>query len=693
MPVSGTLSAPGGALAFNATGGFMRFFAKIFGADAVAALPGTSAVVGATVKLIEIDGNGNQVGADIASAITGADGSFTLNAPAGFTAGAQYVIRAVGTNALDRMLTDLTAQDVDPASSATTALVVTQLQAVSGNPRDLQRAQLEQVLDGIVAQSADIDAAGLTTTAALVAALKAEAQSDEEAAYALSNLVAAGSVTGTVTDASGAALANVKVVARDFNQWVRRAETRSNANGQFTLNLSAGDYIVGALNFTAASMAASEWWTCNDSVGGPDCGAANMFSAGRITVGAGAVTANFKLEAGARIEGTIVASGTASPLPGVHVLLRDFLSDQPVIGRRAQLDGSYRVNLRPGTYTVGTRNRTRLPYAGGLYNGAASGGTTTAGGGANASAGTPMVLAAGSTTTANFDLDEGGVVRGNVTDGTNPVGGISVRFYDSTDQFVEAERSSKAGKYRLWVRPGAYTVRTRGQFANPTVVAFSSNNNPGAVNFTTPVGSATAVILDSAGNPMPQVKVRLFETLSGNRDLQSFEISNGDGSVTVYAPTGNYLIEYRVDNGSTTTGSAIHDGSAAPTGKQLAGGLAVAFSNGATASLTTPATVALPTGGELKGTVTLGATPTGNIAVQVRFGGTNGNFRFITTRTQRDGSYTISVPAASYDRVCAFVPGTAAACGATLSSAGLWAGANGVVVNANASNTLDLAIP
>ena len=97
-PITGTLSVPGGALAFNAPTGLQRFFAEFFfGRNAVAALPGTQPVYGATVKLIEIDSAGVQVGADIATAVTAADGTFALSVPASFAPGPRFVIRAIGT--------------------------------------------------------------------------------------------------------------------------------------------------------------------------------------------------------------------------------------------------------------------------------------------------------------------------------------------------------------------------------------------------------------------------------------------------------------------------------------------------------------------------------------------------------------------------------------------------------------------
>jgi len=68
--------------------------------------------------------------------------------------------------------------------------------------------------------------------------------------------------------------------------------------------------------------------------------------------------------------------------------------------------------------------------------------------------------------------------------------------------------------------------------------------------------------------------------------------------------------------------------------------------------------------------------------------------RFTSTRTQSDGSYSVSVPASTYARVCAFVPGTSGACpAATPTLAGAYQSANNVAVAANSSNRLDIAIP
>ncbi len=224
--------------------------------------------------------------------------------------------------------------------------------------------------------------------------------------------------------------------------------------------------------------------------------------------------------------------------------------------------------------------------------------------------------------------------------------------------------------------------------------ADSTTPNPAAVPFNGEVAKATATILAPDGvTPLSGVKVRLYDTVVGQNDFVGHESSNGDGTVEVYAPaTGNYLIEYKVDDGSIAVGTAIHNGTATPPGTTtLAGGTPVPFDT------TTPlalGSVTLPAGGELTGIATLAGAPAGNIVVQLRRGGTNGGSRVTNTRTQSDGSYTISAVAGPYTRVCAFVAGTSGACpGTTLSLAATYFGVNNVPLIAGQSNVQGFAIP
>src|SRR5260221_3370694 len=168
-PMTGTLSTPGGALAFNAPTGLKRFFAELLGRNAFAALPGMRPVAGASIKLIEIDSSGNQAAgtADIATASTAGDGSFTLNVPSTLIPGPRYAIRASGTStSLDRLVTGSTSQDVDPATQATKSLVITQV--AGGSLLSLQRSQLEELENDVAALVNVVAPAGLAKTPKLV---------------------------------------------------------------------------------------------------------------------------------------------------------------------------------------------------------------------------------------------------------------------------------------------------------------------------------------------------------------------------------------------------------------------------------------------------------------------------------------------------------------------------------------------
>jgi hypothetical protein len=692
--VTGVLSAPGGTIAFNAPTGFRRLLAELFGGDAVAALPGTTAVAGATVRLIEVDNTGAQVGPDIGSALTAGDGSFSIAVPTTFVPAPRFVLRATGGATLDRLVSDFGSQDVDPASQATKALVLQQLSG--GSLQSLSPLQVGELGNGIADAANAISSQSSATL--LVAALTAVAQNDVELSSAVSNLTASFGIAGTVTDGQGTPLPNIKIVVKDFGLMIKRAETRTDANGQYTLALNSGDYIVGAMNFTTSS-AGSEWWTCNDAPG--PCGASNQFSAGKVTVGAGTVTVNFKLEPGARVQGSITASGSATPLGGVQLGVRDFDSNQVVAFADSKADGTFLVNLRPGNYFLSARNQTVLPFASAPYNGPGSGGTTLGGGGVNVGDASPVVLKAGDVVTANFQLVEGGLVKGIVTDGAgspSPVTGLSVRFYQTTvddpsGAFVEAVPTNLAGEYRMWVRPGTYNVRARGQTGTPNVVTFSNNNNPPDVNFTAAMGRATAVVNGPGPVPLSQVKVQVFDT---SNTFLGHEITNSDGSVEIYAATGaSYRIQYLLDNGSTAVGSVVDTGTSTPTQTVLASATAVAFGAG---SVTTPillgggtGTITLPAGGELKGIVRLGTAPIGNVIVQVRSGGS----RTVNTRTSQDGSYSVSMPGATYGRVCAFIVGTVSPCPnpATPSSPNQFGATDNVLVTNGQSVSANVTIP
>jgi hypothetical protein len=91
-------------------------------------------------------------------------------------------------------------------------------------------------------------------------------------------------------------------------------------------------------------------------------------------------------------------------------------------------------------------------------------------------------------------------------------------------------------------------------------------------------------------------------------------------------------------------------------------------------------------GAALNGTVTKGGTPVDGAVVQVRSGGLSSVSRFISTRTQSDGSYTISLPAGTYS-VCAF--DVATSCPGTVGAGATYRLTDGVVMTAGAAKTVN----
>jgi hypothetical protein len=74
-----------------------------------------------------------------------------------------------------------------------------------------------------------------------------------------------------------------------------------------------------------------------------------------------------------------------------------------------------------------------------------------------------------------------------------------------------------------------------------------------------------------------------------------------------------------------------------------------------------------------------GGAPAGGVVVQVRYGGTASDDRFINVNARGDGSYDVSLPAATYNRVRG---------GGTTGT-----NVDGVVVSAGSDTTVNITLP
>ncbi len=115
--ITGKAEAPGGVIAQFETGKPILLATIDFILPSVrAGIAGLQPVGGATVELIRIDNDGNQVGTVLASAITSITGNYSLDLPTGVSLAGDLVVRISGTTAsMSAMVVDETV-NINPIS-------------------------------------------------------------------------------------------------------------------------------------------------------------------------------------------------------------------------------------------------------------------------------------------------------------------------------------------------------------------------------------------------------------------------------------------------------------------------------------------------------------------------------------------------------------------------------------------------
>jgi len=678
ITLSGVVSAPSGSVAQMQPVGIKSLLAKVlFGNQADALTTGwTSVGGGVQVQLIEVDASGNQVGTAIATTTTNSDGSYSLSLPDGFTAGPQYIVRVGSGTVMDsRVPVSSGSLDIDPGSDAASDLVNDVLAAGSAQLSDMSVDELQTLIDETGNALVDIDFTAYTDIAGFSGAILDTVKSDEEKANVLYSSVASGKICGTVTDSNGSPLQNILVLVRDYGNWVTRAKAKTDASGHYCLNVPkagdtdpftgatvSGNYILGAINRTGASYAASEWWT---SGGGSN----NQYAAEKISVpNSTQVDKDFSLLAsGARITGTVQGydGGYAQ---GLKVLIREYDTFKPVVSASVQADGSYRVNLAPGDYLISYRNNTKVhPYASEVYNNQHQ-----------RNQGDRVTVVAGANGPYDANLEAGGVIKGTVyTDAsqTNVAVGTIVTIIDpSLSGTVERMRTNKLGKFRVWVQNGvSYDVNARGYTQSITPTATSTG-----LAFATDVAEITGKLVSDVDGttPVSQLFVRISPwTGTQATSYISQDSAAEDGSFTLYAPVGNYIVYARADS-EVNYGSGVFDGTnMAKTTYGDVGEIAASPLNiASTSPVSLGANIRVPTlgvtsgpglntgVGYLDGTAAASAT-----SVKVVDTGSSATDKRITTTASRgDGSFRVSLPAGTYA-----VKSLSATCGAVVISDGL----------------------
>ncbi len=664
--LSGVVAAPGGSLAFTKPGWQERLLAFIAGDGAHAVAPGTEALANATVELVYVDANGAD-GNVVATTTTDASGNYTFTVDDGAKLGVDYRLRVAGSSEILYARAVQGEIDIDPVSHAADAMIADHTRAAGAlsviklNEAAIIQGEVENVARGL--DNSDLNQ---TSVADMRAAIATAVANDEQAASVVANVAQAQGICGTVTDANSQPVANIIVVARDFGEWVTRGYDFTDSNGAYCIDIAAGDYILGALNRTTTSTAASGWYTATGMT-------PFQIDAEKVTVVADtSLTRNMQLAAGVRISGKVTAaSATGSfaagdALPGVFVTLRDFATYFPAASGKVRRNGAYVVNVVPGDYTVIARNKTRAPYGSGIYDGQ----SPTAGVDGRNIASKVSLPTAGDSTVIDFALEPGFVIRGRITDGGAAVTGERVRINGANGP-VARLRTNKDGKYRFWVQNLAtkkvYKIDSRG-----SGVMTISQPTSGVVvtqDFSHDVGAISGRIVDGSSNPVSQAKIFLYCAVDTGTLCNSVgkfvdnAVSNSDGTFTAAVPESvDYYLEVRIDDGRQY-GSIIYNGKT-----QLRSGDPVTVTVGG--SPVDLGDIPLPAGGLLQGTVTTAgeATPGGSVLIYHSSADDAGYFTKVSVLG--DGSYRISLPANTYTEVSYSGGGTAAFGGSAVITAG-----------------------
>jgi len=180
--ISGTASAPGGSVAQLHTQTIFEIAVRLVITPAYAEITGLQPVTGATVELIRVDNEGNQVGEVLATTTTSITGNYTLTLPEGVNLAGDLVVRITGDGIEMRAQVVEISVDITPISEFV-------LRKFIDNGADLDSL----VVTDIVQLKGKVDAFDLTAGSDMTEML---AQLEDEVGDFVDNSVAATLATG-----------------------------------------------------------------------------------------------------------------------------------------------------------------------------------------------------------------------------------------------------------------------------------------------------------------------------------------------------------------------------------------------------------------------------------------------------------------------------------------------------------------
>ena len=238
-----------------------------------------------------------------------------------------------------------------------------------------------------------------------------------------------GRVTGMVI-ADGAPLSGAVVEAYNLSG-TRRGSTTTNASGQYSIVLPAGEYKMYA--YGALGVFAGEFG-----------GNVRAFADAPVTrVNPPAATPlSFELERAARVDGSVIDADTRAALPGRIVYVYT-AAGALVTTTTTDTAGSFAVNLGPGQYRFVAGDPLRI-YAPAFYDGSRS----------FENADVVTLSAAELRPNLTIAAMRGAVISGTVNGGA----GLAVAAYNADGSLHASTVVDGAGAYAMVVAPGEYRV-------------------------------------------------------------------------------------------------------------------------------------------------------------------------------------------------------------------------------------------
>ena len=498
---------------------------------------------GATINLIQIDNQGNEVGNVIATTSTDVDGDYTLNISDTYSASTSYAISANdGANTIYAIWTG-SITNINVITDAAKTLLFNTSSPVSGNLASIAASSTGSVniaeVENCIEVASEMSENG-TNKAQNV-------QDDQEALDQCDSAWGDYSVKGKVTDNNGSPIKGIKVFARDFNNHEKRSSTKTDVDGNYEMDIKlksgyATEIIIGAMNRTTVSTAASEFYTDASPATGSDIKCYKPHCAKSITISESTPqVVDFQLAAGSRITGTITGGTSNAKLKRIKVTFRDALSRKFRGTVRSNDNGIFNFNIQPGSYIAYFLNDTDQQYASTAW--------TSTGGHVDRNYGEIFTIAAGDSKTLDINLAEGGTIKGTVCNtGVTCTKSsdyqhkkIKIRKFSETDRFnnnmefdTDTVRSNSKSKFKLQVPYGKYRVIGNGKNYNNSgnYYTIDASNKTLNLDINHTTLTAKVKVIDSNGDPLSDIGVEFRNYISGD-NIGTSTFSDGSAQVDV----------------------------------------------------------------------------------------------------------------------------------------------------------------